>query len=114
MQRRLHGPHRLLGRHVALQDGAQRLAHGIQDAVGVYTQQQPAPGLHLLGAFGGVLLLSAIASGLNLVDVSPFWISTIRGLIILFAMLIEAQKVRYTAPAVAAARPAPAAGAAAD
>jgi ribose/xylose/arabinose/galactoside ABC-type transport system permease subunit len=63
----------------------------------------------MLGAFGGVLLLSAIASGLNLVDVSPFWISTIRGLIILFAMLIDAQKVRYTAPATAAAKATPAA-----
>jgi ribose/xylose/arabinose/galactoside ABC-type transport system permease subunit len=54
----------------------------------------------MLGAFGGVLLLSAISAGLNLVDVSTFWVDTIRGLIILFAMLIEAQKVRYRAPVV--------------
>jgi ribose/xylose/arabinose/galactoside ABC-type transport system permease subunit len=58
----------------------------------------------LLGAFGGVLLLSAIDSGLNLMRVSSFWIETVRGLVILVAMLIDAQKVRYTAPTVTAAR----------
>ena len=57
----------------------------------------------MLGAFGGVLLLSAINTGLNLMDVSPFWIDSIRGMVILVAMLIEAQKVRYLAPVVAAA-----------
>ena len=57
----------------------------------------------MLGAFGGVLLLSAINTGLNLMDVSPFWIDSIRGMVILVAMLIEAQKVRYWAPVVAAA-----------
>lgn len=63
----------------------------------------------MLGAFGGVLLLSTINSGLNLMQVSPFWIETIRGLIILFAMLIDAQKVRYTAPAAdSVAEPVPA------
>jgi len=50
---------------------------------------------NMIGAFGGVLLLSAIASGLNLVQVSAFWVDTIRGVIILFAMLVDAQKVRY-------------------
>ena len=50
----------------------------------------------MIGAFGGVLLLSSINAGLNMVDVSPFWISTIRGLIILFAMMIDAQKVRFS------------------
>ncbi len=59
----------------------------------------------MLGAFGGVLLLSTIGTGLNLMDVSEFWISTVRGVIILIAMLIEAQKVRYAAPAVAAGAP---------
>ena len=58
----------------------------------------------LLGAFGGVLLLAAIDSGLNLMRVSSFWIETVRGLVILVAMLIDAQKVRYTAPTVTAAR----------
>jgi ribose/xylose/arabinose/galactoside ABC-type transport system permease subunit len=53
----------------------------------------------LIGAFGGVLLLSAIDSGLNLMRVSSFWIQTVRGLVILVAMFIDAQKVRYKAPA---------------
>jgi ribose/xylose/arabinose/galactoside ABC-type transport system permease subunit len=56
----------------------------------------------MLGAFGGVLLLSTIGTGLNLMDVSEFWIGTVRGVIILVAMLIDAQKVRYAAPAAAA------------
>jgi len=51
---------------------------------------------NMVGAFGGVLLMAAINAGLNMVDVSPFWISTIRGLIILFAMMIDAQKVRLS------------------
>jgi ribose/xylose/arabinose/galactoside ABC-type transport system permease subunit len=67
----------------------------------------------MIGAFGGVLLLSAIGTGLNLMDVSEFWIGTIRGVIILIAMFIDAQKVRYAAPAVTAAA-APAAAAAGD
>ena len=58
----------------------------------------------MLGAFGGVLLLSSIDSGLNLMRVSAFWIDTVRGLIILFAMFIDAQKVRYAATAVSSAR----------
>ena len=62
----------------------------------------------MLGAFGGVLLLSAIGTGLNLMDISEFWIGTARGVIILIAMLIDAQKVRYAAPAVATTGEAPA------
>lgn len=50
----------------------------------------------MLGAFGGVLLLSTIDSGLSLMRVSSFWIEIVSGLIILVAMLIDAQKVRYT------------------
>lgn len=53
----------------------------------------------MIGAFGGVLLLSAIDSGLNLMRVSDFWIESIRGMVILIAMFIDAQKVRYRAPA---------------
>ncbi len=49
----------------------------------------------LIGALGGVLLLTTIGSGLNLMNVSVYWIQAIRGIIILVAMLIEAQKVRY-------------------
>ena len=36
-----------------------------------------------------------INNGLNLMDVDPFWINGVRGLIILIALLIEAQKVRF-------------------
>lgn len=61
----------------------------------------------MIGALGGVLLLTTIGAGLNLMNVSVFWIQAIRGFIILIAMLIEAQKVRYTAPsAVQRAQPA--------
>jgi ribose/xylose/arabinose/galactoside ABC-type transport system permease subunit len=74
----------------------------------------------MIGALGGVLLLSTIDRGLNLMQVSVFWIQVIQGAIILIAMFIDAQKVRFRAP-VAAAVPADAAsqetrpaGAAAD
>jgi ribose/xylose/arabinose/galactoside ABC-type transport system permease subunit len=59
----------------------------------------------LIGALGGVLLLTTIGTGLNLMNVSVYWIQAIRGFIILIAMIIEAQKVRYSTPAaVGAAR----------
>ena len=48
----------------------------------------------IIGAFSGVLLLSIIDNGLNLMDVNPFWVNGIRGIIILLALLLEAQKVR--------------------
>jgi len=63
----------------------------------------------MMGAFGGVLLLSAIGAGLNLIDVNAFWVDAIRGFIILFAMGIDAQKVRYRAPVVKSAVITPAA-----
>ncbi len=66
----------------------------------------------LIGALGGVLLLTTIGAGLNLMNVSVYWIQAIRGFIILIAMLIEAQKVRYSTPAVAAAKVTPTAPAA--
>ena len=47
------------------------------------------------GAFGGVLLLSVIDDGLNLMNVNAFWIQGIRGFIILLALFIAAQKFRY-------------------
>jgi len=47
------------------------------------------------GAFAGVLLLSVIDNGLNLMEVDPFWVGGIRGFIILLALAIEAQKFRY-------------------
>lgn len=48
----------------------------------------------IMGAFSGVLLLSVVDTGLNMMEVDPFWITGIRGLIILVALLIEAQKSR--------------------
>jgi len=50
---------------------------------------------NLIGALGGVLLLASINSGLNLMRVSGFMIDAVRGVIILLAMLIDAQKIRY-------------------
>jgi len=47
------------------------------------------------GAFAGVMLLSIIDNGLNLMNVDPFWVQGIRGMIILLALLLEAQKFRY-------------------
>ncbi len=49
----------------------------------------------IVGAFAGVLLLSVVDNGLNLMAVDPNWVRGIRGLIILLALLIEAQKFRY-------------------
>ncbi len=60
----------------------------------------------LIGALGGVLLLASISAGLNLMNVSVYWVQVIRGCIILFAMLIDAQKVRYSSPVAVAAQPA--------
>lgn len=64
----------------------------------------------MLGALGGVLLLSTIDRGLNLMKVSVFWIKVIQGLIIMLAMFIDAQRVRYrartTSEAAAASEPA--------
>jgi len=68
----------------------------------------------MLGALGGVLLLSTIDRGLNLMSVSVFWVKVIQGLIIMLAMFIDAQRVRFSAsgavPAAAEAKPAAASG----
>jgi ribose/xylose/arabinose/galactoside ABC-type transport system permease subunit len=48
----------------------------------------------MLGALAGVLLVSVIADGMNLINMNPYWIDGVRGLIIFFALLLEAQKVR--------------------
>ena len=48
----------------------------------------------MLGVLGGVLLLSTIDRGLNLMRVEVFWIQVIQGLIILLAMFIDAQRSR--------------------
>ena len=47
------------------------------------------------GALAGVMLLSVIDNGLNLMEVDPFWVNGIRGFIILVALAIESQKFRY-------------------
>jgi ribose/xylose/arabinose/galactoside ABC-type transport system permease subunit len=52
----------------------------------------------MLGALGGVLLLSTIDRGLNLMRVSVFWIQVIQGIIIMVAMFIDAQRTRFRAP----------------
>lgn len=54
----------------------------------------------MLGVLGGVLLLSIIERGLNLMRVEVFLQQVVQGLIILFAMFIDAQRVRYRAPVV--------------
>lgn len=49
-------------------------------------------------ALGGVLLLSSISNVLNLHAVSPYWIQTIRAIMILFAVILDSLKrrlVRY-------------------
>ena len=52
----------------------------------------------MLGVLGGVLLLSTIERGLNLMRVEVFYVQVIKGLIILFAMFVDAQRVRFSAP----------------
>jgi ribose/xylose/arabinose/galactoside ABC-type transport system permease subunit len=49
----------------------------------------------ILGAFAGVLLLAMVNNALNLVNVNPLWVNAVRGLIILVALIIDAQKSRY-------------------
>jgi simple sugar transport system permease protein len=58
----------------------------------------------IVGALGGVLLLSIIDRGLNLMQVSVFWIQSIQGFVILLAMFIDAQKVRFRGPALSPSR----------
>jgi ribose/xylose/arabinose/galactoside ABC-type transport system permease subunit len=50
---------------------------------------------NVLGAFGGVLLWSILDNGLNIMGVSPFWIEVSRGGLLLFAIAIDALRVRY-------------------
>ncbi len=55
----------------------------------------------IIGAFSGVLLLSVVNNGLNLMEVDPFWVTGVRGLIILIALFLEVQKSRIRVRAVA-------------
>lgn len=49
----------------------------------------------IIGAFGGVLLWGILDTGLNIMQVSPFWIEVSRGLLLLFAVFLDAMRVRY-------------------
>jgi ribose/xylose/arabinose/galactoside ABC-type transport system permease subunit len=49
---------------------------------------------NLIGALGGVILLSSIDSALTLASVPTFWVQTTKGLILLFAVFLDAFKVR--------------------
>jgi ribose/xylose/arabinose/galactoside ABC-type transport system permease subunit len=60
------------------------------------------------GAFSGVMLLSVVDNGLNLMAVDPFWVNGIRGFIILLALIIDSQKVRYKPKVVKSSQPEPA------
>lgn len=48
----------------------------------------------MLGAMGGYFLWSILDVGLPIMKVSPFWIETSRGLLLLFAVALDAYKVR--------------------
>jgi ribose/xylose/arabinose/galactoside ABC-type transport system permease subunit len=49
---------------------------------------------NLIGALGGVLLLSSIDSALTLTRVPTFWVETAKGLILLLAVFLDTMKVR--------------------
>jgi ribose/xylose/arabinose/galactoside ABC-type transport system permease subunit len=49
---------------------------------------------NLIGALGGVLLLSSIDSALVLTRVPTFWVQTAKGMILLFAVFLDAFKLR--------------------
>lgn len=48
----------------------------------------------LLGALGGVLLMSSIDSALTLTRVSAFWVETSKGLLLLTAVFLDTLKIR--------------------
>lgn len=48
----------------------------------------------LVGVFGGVLLLGAIDSALNIMAVNPYYVSILRGVIIFLAVFLDAVKRR--------------------
>jgi ribose/xylose/arabinose/galactoside ABC-type transport system permease subunit len=48
----------------------------------------------MIGAFGGLLLWSILDSGLAIMNVSPFWIEASRGILLLFAVGLDAFKVK--------------------
>ena len=50
---------------------------------------------NMIGAMGGMLLWGIIDTGLNLMMVDPLLIDLLRGLLLLFAILLDTYKVRY-------------------
>jgi ribose/xylose/arabinose/galactoside ABC-type transport system permease subunit len=48
----------------------------------------------MIGAFGGLLLWSILDTGLSIMQVSPFWIEASRGLLLLFAVGLDAIQVK--------------------
>lgn len=48
----------------------------------------------MIGAFGGLLLWSILDTGLSIMEVSPFWIEASRGILLLFAVGLDAIKVK--------------------
>jgi ribose/xylose/arabinose/galactoside ABC-type transport system permease subunit len=75
-----------LGKGMTLETVAASVIGGVSLTGGIGT---------LPGAFGGVLLLSLVDNGLNLTEIDPFAVQGVRGLIILVALLIDAQRARY-------------------
>jgi len=49
----------------------------------------------MIGALGGVLLWGILDTGLSIMRADPFTIEVFRGGLLLFAMLLDAIKVRY-------------------
>ena len=49
----------------------------------------------IIGAFAGALILAMVNNALNLLYVDPLWVIAVRGLIILVALIIDAQKARF-------------------
>lgn len=50
---------------------------------------------HMIGALGGVLLWGILDAGLSIMEASPFTIDVFRGGLLLFAMMLDAFRVRY-------------------
>ena len=48
----------------------------------------------MIGALGGLMLWSILDAGLSILKVSPFWIEASRGLLLLFAVGLDAVKVK--------------------
>ena len=48
----------------------------------------------MIGALGGLMLWSILDTGLSILKVSPFWIEASRGLLLLFAVGLDAIKVK--------------------